>query len=110
MNKKGDKMSFQSKNISSKKTNQIVKFDINNTVLDGVLFVLDRQSSWTGTMTDLRSRLIEELGTKRDLPRSPSALRVTLNRVVNRLRTRGVSVRFGRTTDHSRTRYVRFAL
>ena len=86
-----------------------VKFDVNNTILDGVLKVLDNNNIWTGTMTGLKNELVRQLGKKRTLPRSPSALRMVLNRVVYRLRTRGVSVKFGRTTDHTRTRYVRFA-
>jgi len=92
----------------SKKTGQVVKFDVNNTVLDGVLRVLDNRNVWTGTMTDLRKELVTYIGNKSNLPRSPSALRVVLNRVVNRIRVRGISVKFGRTTDHTRTRYVRF--
>jgi len=85
------------------------KKNVDDTILSGVLTVLDKNRVWMGTMTDLNSQLVGELGRKTALPRSPSALRMVLNRVVNRLRTRGVSVRFGRTTDHARTRYVRFA-
>jgi len=81
---------------------------VNESVLDGVLYLLNKNNVWTGTMTDLRSDLVKVLGKNRDLPRSPSALRVVLNGVVNRLRVRKVSVRFGRTNDHTRTRYVRF--
>lgn len=101
-------MALNGKKSISKCTNQVVKFDINNTILDGVLNILDENKTWTGTMTDLQFELVEKLGKKRALPRSPSALRIVLNRVVNRLRTRGISVKFGRTTDHTRTRYVRF--
>lgn len=95
--KKGNKMTLNnSKNID-------------DTILNGVLMVLDKNNIWVGTMTNLKSQLVVELGRKTRLPRSPSALRVVLNRVINRLRTRGVSVRFGRTNDRTRTRYVRFA-
>lgn len=82
---------------------------INDTILDGVLMVLDNNKVWTGTMTDLKSTLVKVLGKKTTLPRSPSALRVVINRVVNRLRNRGISVKFGRSTDHSRTRYVKLS-
>ena len=67
-------------------------------------------STWTGTMTNLMSA-INRVASKRQrtiLPGSPSALRVVINRVANRLRNRGIGVRFGRTTDHARTRYVKF--
>ena len=67
-------------------------------------------SNWTGTMTNLRTALNRVLSRKQRtlLPGSPGALRVVINRVVNRLRNRGIGVRFGRTTDHARTRYVKF--
>lgn len=80
-------------------------------VLQGVLNVLNRNndSVWTGTMTDLSLALhrIVSKKSKNMLPGSSSALRVVMNRVVNRLRSRGVSVRFNRTTDHMRTRFVK---
>lgn len=84
---------------------------VDDLVLNGVLEVLSTEdSSWTGTMTDLNSRLVKVLGKPlaKQLPGSPSALRVVLNRVVNRLRNRKVSVKFNRSNDHVRTRYVRF--
>jgi hypothetical protein len=101
-------MISNSKKTGRKNTNQIVKFNMNDTILDGILFMLDDNKVWVGTMTDLKSNLTKVLGKKRDLPRSPSALRIVLNNVVNRLRVRGVSVRFSRTKDHTRTRYVKF--
>ena len=101
-------MVSNSKKINDKMTNQTVTFNVDDTVLDGVLVVLNTEKTWTGTMTDLKSNLVKALGKKRDLPRSPSALRVVLNKVVNRLRSRGVSVKFGRTKDRTRTRYVSF--
>ena len=74
-------------------------------VLNGVLTVLDEYEVWTGTMTDLNKELVRNLGRQVKLPKSPSALRVALNRVVNRLRSRGISVKFGRTEF---MRYVKF--
>jgi len=99
--KVGDKMIPKGKKKNSKD-------NVENTILQGVLKVLDTNKVWTGTMTDLNNKLVRNLGKKTTLPRSPSALRIVLNRVVNRLRNRGISVKFGRTTDHTRTRYVRF--
>lgn len=83
----------------------------NEVVIEGVLKVINNKN-WTGTMTELNSTLSKVLGRKQSqiLPGSPSALRMVLNRVVNRLRVRGISVRFARTNDHTRTRYVRFAV
>ncbi len=77
----------------------------------GVSSIMERRSVWVGTMTELTSALNRVLSKKQRtlLPGSPSALRLTVNRVVNRIRSRGIGVRFGRTTDHVRTRFVRFA-
>lgn len=84
---------------------------VDNLVLEGTLKTLEDSSSWRGTMTDLNNALVKVFHKSssklKTLPGSPSALRVVLNRIANRLRTRGVSVKFGRTTDHTRTRFVR---
>ena len=83
-------------------------------VMKGVLKVIKKNNKnnrkWTGTMTELSLRLSKVLDPKQSLalPGSPSALRAVLNKVVNRLRCRGISVRFARTSDHARTRYVKF--
>jgi hypothetical protein len=86
--------------------------DINEIVFRGIISTVEGQSGskWTGTMTNLTTALNRVLSRRQRtlLPGSPGALRVVINRVVNRLRNRGIGVRFGRTTDHARTRYVRF--
>ena len=87
---------------------------IESIVFNGVVNVVKsvrKGTTWTGTMTDLNTALVSTLGKKTAsmLPGSPSALRVVLNRVVSKLRNNKVSVKFGRTTDHSRTRYVKFS-
>lgn len=72
---------------------------VNETLFRGVIEMLKRQSSWEGTMTDLNRVLVKRVGkqVKSVWPGSPSALRVSFNRVVNRLRNAGVSVRFVRS-------------
>ena len=83
----------------------------NEVVMQGVLSIIgNKNKTWTGTMTELNAALNRTLGRKQSqmLPGSPAALRIVMNRVANRLRARGISVRFARTTDHMRTRYVRF--
>ena len=81
-------------------------------VLDRVQSVLENQveGTWIGTMTELSTAIVRVSSKKQRtmLPGSPGALRVVINRVVNRLRNRGIGVRFVRTTDHGRTRLVRF--
>ena len=98
---------------SKSTTRSNAQINVDNVVLTGILTVLDRSNvrSWSGTMTELQTVLVRVLGKKRStvLPGSPGALRVVVNRVVNRLRSRSVSVRFSRTTDHARTRFVRFS-
>ena len=79
--------------------------DVNGMVFNGLLNILNNApGEWTGTMTDLRKSLSKQVDDKSLLPKSPSALRLVLNRIVNRVRNRGVSVKFGR----SQTRYVSF--
>ena len=89
------------------------KENVHDVVLNGVLQVVNSHSkdTWMGTMTDLNSALGRILGRKRAtvLPGSPGALRVVLNKVINRLRNRKLSVKFLRSTDHTRTRLVKFA-
>ena len=85
--------------------------ELSQTVRTRIMTLLTRRNgSWDGTMTEL-SRAITT-GIKRTVPsnwpKTPSLLRVVVNTVVPSLRSAGVSVKFGRTTDHSRTRFVRF--
>lgn len=86
---------------------------VENVVFRGINSIVERQSvgTWIGTMSELTTALNRVLSKRQRtiLPGSPGALRVVINRVVNRLRNRGIGVRFGRTTDHARTRFVRFA-
>ncbi len=100
-------MAFKNKKSNQKNT---MTDSVDNVVLEGVLKVADsrKQNAWEGTMTDLNSMLVRVLGTKKSkmLPGSPSSLRVVLNRIMNRLRVRGVKVTFGRMTDRVRTRFV----
>jgi hypothetical protein len=85
--------------------------DNKNNVLDlifkGVLTILKRKNTWVGTMTQLNDSLVRVLGKRAStsLPKSPSALRVSLNKTLNRLRNRSISVKFGRTNS---ARYVKF--
>jgi len=95
---------------NSKKNPQKVTSD--ELVFRGIKSMIRNRRSWSGTMTDLISVIRNtKLSTEENhvMPKGPAALRVVVNRVVNRLRSRGISVKFGRTTDHMRTRFVKFA-
>lgn len=87
--------------------------NVEDVIFRGISSIVERHnvSIWTGTMTELTTALNRVLSKKQRtlLPGSPGALRVVINRVVNRLRNRGIGVRFGRTSDHARTRFVKFA-
>jgi hypothetical protein len=95
---------------SNSKTNS-VQTSVDDVVFGSIRTLVGRQRVFLGTMTELSVALTRVLGRKNSkvLPGSPGALRVVVNRVVNRLRNRSISVRFTRTTDHARTRLVRFA-
>lgn len=90
----------------------MINSEVNEIIFRGIISVMENQSGskWIGTMTNLNTALNKVLSKRQRtlLPGSPGALRMVINKVVNRLRNRGVGVRFGRTTDHARTRYVRF--
>lgn len=87
--------------------------NIENLVMNGIISIVNSSNAriWVGTMTQLNSALTSVLGRTqaKRLPGSPAALRLVVNKVVNKLRNRGTSVKFARTTDHARTRYVRFS-
>lgn len=95
-------MTFNSKTVS-----------VDDLVVQGIMqAVRSSDTLWAGTMTELNSDLVRVFNRSKNkmnsLPGSPSALRVVINRVTNRLRTRGISVRFWRDSDHTRTRLVQF--
>jgi hypothetical protein len=100
-------MAYNSKTVNLKKT------EVNEIVYRGISSIISKRTErvWKGTMSELGVALNRVLSKKQRtiLPGSPSALRVVINKVVNRLRNRGIGVKFGRTTDHTRTRFVRFA-
>ena len=100
-------MAYNSKTIARRNT------EVNHVIYRGISSIIGRQSegTWKGTMSELTTALNRVLSKRQRtlLPGSPGALRVRINSVVNRLRNRGIGVKFGRTTDHARTRFVRFA-
>ena len=84
-----------------KRTQKTVKSEVENSLFKGVVSVLKKRDAWVGTMTELNAVVVKTLGKQVPAvwPGSPSALRVSFNRVVNRLRNAGVSVRFVRSKD-----------
>jgi hypothetical protein len=96
----------------SNRNKQVVQMNVDDVVFNGVLEVLSRRNvkNWTGTMTKLGQTLVKVVGRRNShmLPGSPSALRVVLNRVVSRIRTRRIGVSFDRI-GHFSTRIVKFS-
>lgn len=72
--------------------------NIDNIILNGVVKVVSNKS-WSGTMTQLTKALSRVLDKQESqvLPGSPAALRIVINRVVNRIRNRKIGVKFVRT-------------
>lgn len=78
-------------------------------IINGVLGMLQSTKTWQGTMTQLSSAIKKNLNAKeaKNITTSPSSLRMTINRIINRLRSRGISITFGRDLDRNRTRFVK---
>lgn len=98
--------------MASNSTSNNTRGTVSNALLSGVRTIVNRRSTpWVGTMTELNAVLVSALRNKvpANWPGSPSALRVALNRVIRRVRGERISVRFTRSTDHSRTRLVEFS-
>jgi len=75
---------------------------VDNLVLSKTLRTMENNhSSFVGTMTSLKAKInrICSKGQRTALPKSPAALRVVVNRIANRLRSRGVSLFFRRTAQ-----------
>jgi hypothetical protein len=87
--------------------------EVNEVVMTGIMKIIDNSNNknWSGTMTNLNERLMKVLPENQImiLPKSPAALRMVLNKVINRIRNRSVSVKFSRTPDRIRNRIVKFS-
>lgn len=105
-------MSNKSKSSNAtQNTKMNIDRDLFTTVQTRILSLLDRRNGqWNGTMTELNYAITSGLrrAVPANWPKTPSVLRRVINTVVPSLRKSGVSVQFGRTTDHSRTRFVSF--
>ena len=107
-----DKMAYNRNNKSTRISQNAAKnqaINVDDMIVNGVMSMGSSKQIWSGTMTSLQRELSRVVGNnKAMLPGSPAALRVALNRVINRLRNRKVSVKFVRANDRVRTRTVKF--
>lgn len=99
--------------MSKKVFNSTMKVDqeLSQNIQTRIFALLDRKhGSWNGTMTELNRAMttVVRRAVPSNWPKTPAVLRRVVNTIVPALRRSGVSVEFGRTTDHSRTRYVNF--
>jgi hypothetical protein len=81
---------------------------VDDVIVQTVANFIQTTSNWTGTMTQLSRKIarVAGKGNRNYLPGSPSALRKVIDRNIRRIRSRGVSVRFSRASDRTRTRFV----
>ena len=85
--------------------------ELMQTVKSRIETLLTRKNgTWNGTMTELNRAITAGLrrAIPTNWPKTPSVLRRVVDSVVPSLRKVGISVQFGRTTDHMRTRFVNF--
>lgn len=83
---------------------------ISDAIFHGVKMIMKRRSTpLTTTMTQLDRTLKSKINVPSNWPGSPSALRVALNKALNRIRNSGVRVSFSREPGYMRTRLVRFS-
>lgn len=80
------------------------------TVSERVLSLLNRRknTTWSGTMTDLLNAITPTKNVPAVWPGSPSSLRRVVNTIVPTIRRSGYRVAFTRSSDHERTRVVSF--
>lgn len=78
--------------------------NINDAILNSVLSLVNSEKEWSGTMTDLASKIKRNIPKefKQEFPKTPRNLRVSINEMVYRLRSRGVSVKFKKSTNGTR--------
>lgn len=89
----------------SNSTNQLT---VDNVVVETVAAFVQANNEWAGTMTQLSKKIarVANRVNRSYLPGSPSALRKVIDRNIRRIRSRGISAQFNRSSDRSRTRIV----
>lgn len=86
------------KNTVSKTPDKNSKNELDLVVLNDLLKYLSRsKTGWQGTMTELCETLNKRIGNKVSVPNSPVSMRRVINRIIYRLRSRKVSVKFNRS-------------
>lgn len=92
-------------------TRTVAVVSVDDVVLNSVVANVRRNGSWSGSMSELVVRVRRDYGNVRQVqgwPQNARGMRAVVDRLARRLRTAGIKVRFGRTTDHARKRFVEF--
>lgn len=84
------------------------EISVDNLVVEAIASFATDSQRWVGTMTQLSRKINRNLARsqKEHLPGSASALRKVIDRNLRRIRSRGISVKFSRSPDRMRTRFV----
>lgn len=93
--------------VRSVRTNVV---DTDTVLLNGIVRVVGRRvTPWVGSMTELSTALNRVVrNVPAGWPENPRGLRAGVDRVIAKLRRAGIKTSFGRTSDHSRKRFVTF--
>jgi hypothetical protein len=95
---------------ATKTATTATKTNLDSVFVSGVARLLrNKASTWTGSMTELEASLRKVVRRQNvSWPSNPRAMRATVDRLLPDLKKAGVKVRFGRTNDHNRKRFVEF--
>lgn len=87
----------------------MTNINVNDEIMNSVLNLVNVEKEWTGTMTDLATKIKNKVAkdVRSEFPKTARNLRVSLNKIVYRLRSRGVSVKFNKSHG---TRLVTFSI
>lgn len=106
---------MKKKSTTAKKTirsKMNISKEFNQEIQNRIRKVLSRnQGVWVGTMSELNIAIttgIRKSEYNSFWPKTPSVMRRVINTMIPSLSHSGVRTTFGRTTDHSRTRFVCF--
>jgi hypothetical protein len=80
---------------------------VDDMVLNAVVSYLSNVSEVKNTITNITKAMISNMPNKerKMFPTHPATVRVILNRITNRLRSRGITIQFSRGSDSMRTRF-----
>ena len=94
--------------MANKNSIDVTQKSIDDMVLNSIINHLSTVSSEVVTTVTQLGKVLRPTVSRseqKNFPMQPVALRSVLNRITNRLRCRGITIQFSRSTDSNRTRY-----